>query len=199
MRRRAGVTRRSPHPSRHRGRRLRWARPRPRSRWPRPSWSAGPCAAAAARRGRVEAAAPVRRRVRTAVSTLPSVGADAERGGRTLTAGDAEVTVQPGNGGRVAGLGSAASRCCGRAAVRVLPDSALVRPDRRRTVPGRRRRAADAAQLPAARHPRHRPGRRLAHRPHVGDEAVLTYDLVDPWPYAGRVTQDRRAHRGRPR
>ena len=89
--------------------------------------------------------------------------------------------MRPGNGGRI---GRAAGRrdraaAAGRA-VRLLPDGALVRPDPGRTVPRRRRRAPDAAQRPAARHPRHRPRLRLAHRRVTGrHEAVFTYDLVD--------------------
>ncbi|MGW0755881.1 aldose epimerase family protein [Streptomyces sp. NPDC002814] len=108
----------------------------------------------------------------------------------TLTAGDAEVTVQPGNGGRVGGL-------------RVGGDQLLRQGERFGCFPmvpwcgrirgGRFRDGATVHQLPLnspphAIHGTVRDGAwRTARR--TANEAVITYDLVDPWPYPGRVTQ----------
>ncbi|MFF3502439.1 aldose 1-epimerase [Streptomyces sp. NPDC003247] len=108
----------------------------------------------------------------------------------TLTAGDAEVTVQPGNGGRVGGL-----RVGGAELLRqgerfgcfpMVPWCGRVRD-------GRFRDGATVHQMPLnspphAIHGTVRDGAwRVARR--SADEAVLTYDLVEPWPYPGRVTQ----------
>ncbi|MEU2368862.1 aldose 1-epimerase [Streptomyces pseudogriseolus] len=108
----------------------------------------------------------------------------------TLTAGDAEVDVLPGNGGRVGGL-----RLGGVELLRqgerygcfpMVPWCGRLRD-------GRFRDGATVQQMPlnAPPHAIHGTARnapwRTARR--SGDEAVLTYDLVDPWPYAGRVTQ----------
>ncbi|WP_328360059.1 aldose 1-epimerase [Streptomyces sp. NBC_00445] len=108
----------------------------------------------------------------------------------TLTAGDAEVTVQPGNGGRVGGL-------------RVGGDQLLRQGERFGCFPmvpwcgrirdGRFRDGATVHQMPLnspphAIHGTARDGAwRTARR--TANEAVITYDLVDPWPYPGRVTQ----------
>jgi len=108
----------------------------------------------------------------------------------TLTAGDAEVTVQPGNGGRVGGL-------------RVGGTELLRQGDRFGCFPmvpwcgrirdGRFRDGATVQQMPlnSPPHAIHGTVRDGAwHTARVNaDEAVLTYDLVEPWPYAGRVTQ----------
>ncbi|MFZ4245955.1 aldose 1-epimerase [Streptomyces griseoincarnatus] len=108
----------------------------------------------------------------------------------TLTAGDAEVDVLPGNGGRVGGLR--------------LGDVELLRQGERfgcfpmvpwcgRLRDGRFRDGAAVRQMPlnAPPHAIHGTARdapwRTARK--SGDEAVLTYDLTDPWPYPGRVTQ----------
>ncbi|MGA4963495.1 aldose epimerase family protein [Streptomyces pseudogriseolus] len=108
----------------------------------------------------------------------------------TLTAGDAEVDVLPGNGGRVGGL-----RLGGVELLRqgerygcfpMVPWCGRLRD-------GRFRDGATVQQMPlnAPPHAIHGTARnapwRTARR--SGDEAVLTYDLVDPWPYPGRVTQ----------
>lgn len=108
----------------------------------------------------------------------------------TLTAGDAEVDVLPRNGGRVGGL-----RLGGVELLRqgerygcfpMVPWCGRLRD-------GRFRDGATVQQMPlnAPPHAIHGTARnapwRTARR--SGDEAVLTYDLVDPWPYAGRVTQ----------
>ncbi|MEV5433888.1 aldose 1-epimerase [Streptomyces sp. NPDC052701] len=108
----------------------------------------------------------------------------------TLTAGDAEVTVQPGNGGRVGGL-----RLGGVELLRqgerfgcfpMVPWCGRIRD-------GRFRDGATVHQMPrnAGPHAIHGTVRDGAWRTaRTGaDEAVLTYDLVAPWPYPGRVTQ----------
>ncbi|MET7291551.1 aldose 1-epimerase [Streptomyces griseoloalbus] len=108
----------------------------------------------------------------------------------TLTAGDAEVTVLPGNGGRVGGL-------------RVGGVELLRQGDRFGCFPmvpwcgrireGRFRDGATVHQMPlnAPPHAIHGTTRDAAWRTArtSTDEAVLTYDLVEPWPYSGRVTQ----------
>ncbi|MFF0106133.1 aldose epimerase family protein [Streptomyces hirsutus] len=108
----------------------------------------------------------------------------------TLTAGDAEVTVRPGNGGRVSGL-------------RVGGVELLRQGDRfgcfpmvpwcGRTRDGWFRNGTTVHQLPlnAPPHAIHGTARDAAWRTarKSADEAVLTYDLVEPWPYPGRVTQ----------
>ncbi|MFJ4470058.1 aldose 1-epimerase [Streptomyces sp. NPDC089424] len=107
----------------------------------------------------------------------------------TLTAGDAELTVRPDNGGRVAGLR--------------VGGTELLRQGERfgcfpmvpwcgRTRDGRFHNGAVVHQLPLnapphAIHGTARDGAWSTARV-TADEAVLTYDLVDPWPYPGRVT-----------
>ncbi|MFZ4161151.1 aldose 1-epimerase [Streptomyces griseoincarnatus] len=108
----------------------------------------------------------------------------------TLTAGDAEVDVLPGNGGRVGGL-----RLGGVELLRqgerfgcfpMVPWCGRLRD-------GRFRDGAAVRQMPlnAPPHAIHGTARdapwRTARK--SSDEAVLTYDLTDPWPYPGRVTQ----------
>jgi aldose 1-epimerase len=108
----------------------------------------------------------------------------------TLTAGDAEAIVRPGNGGRVAGL-----RVGGLELLRqgerfgcfpMVPWCGRIRD-------GRFRDGAVVHQMPlsAPPHAMHGTARdgvwRTART--SADEAVMTYDLVDPWPYPGRVTQ----------
>ncbi|MDT6986571.1 aldose 1-epimerase [Streptomyces lusitanus] len=108
----------------------------------------------------------------------------------TLTAGDAEVDVLPGNGGRVGGL-----RLGGVELLRqgerygcfpMVPWCGRLRD-------GRFRDGATVQQMPlnAPPHAIHGTARNAPWRTarKSGDDAVLTYDLVDPWPYAGRVTQ----------
>ncbi|MEV3913191.1 aldose 1-epimerase [Streptomyces canus] len=108
----------------------------------------------------------------------------------TLTAGDAEVTLQPGNGGRVGGL-----RVGGVELLRqgerfgcfpMIPWCGRIRD-------GRFRDGADVHQMPLnspphAIHGTARDGAWSIART-TADEAVLTYDLVKPWPYSGRITQ----------
>ncbi|MBV7696158.1 aldose 1-epimerase [Streptomyces sp. TRM70350] len=108
----------------------------------------------------------------------------------TLTAGDAEVTVRPDHGGRIAGL-------------RVGGTELLRQGDRFGCFPmvpwcgrmreGRFRNGAVQHQLPlnAPPHAIHGTARDGAWNTARlrADEAVLTYDLADPWPYSGRVTQ----------
>ncbi|MEU0060430.1 aldose 1-epimerase [Streptomyces sp. NPDC006334] len=108
----------------------------------------------------------------------------------TLTAGDAEATVRPGNGGRVTGL-----RVGGVELLRqgerfgcfpMVPWCGRIRD-------GRFRDGGAVHQMPLnspphAIHGTVRDGAWRVARRSAG-EAVLTYDLVEPWPYPGRVTQ----------
>ena len=107
----------------------------------------------------------------------------------TLTAGDAEVDVLPGNGGRVGGLRVGGTELlrqgerfgcfpmvpwCGRTRDGRFLDGAVVR-------------QLPLNAPPHAIHGTARDGEWSVARV-TGDEAVITYDLVEPWPYAGRVT-----------
>ncbi|MBQ0827449.1 aldose epimerase family protein [Streptomyces tagetis] len=108
----------------------------------------------------------------------------------TLTAGDAEATVLPGNGGRIGGL-------------RVGGTELLRQGDRYGSFPmvpwcgrirdGRFRDGADVHQMPlnSPPHAIHGTARDGVWRTARADatEAVLTHDLTAPWPYPGRVTQ----------
>lgn len=108
----------------------------------------------------------------------------------TLTAGDAEVTVQPENGCRLGSL-----RVGGTELLRQGPryGSFPMVPWCGRVRDGRFRDGADVHQLPlnAAPHAIHGTGRDVRWRTArtTRDEAVFTYELADPWPYKGRVTQ----------
>ncbi|MEU6523693.1 aldose 1-epimerase [Streptomyces sp. NPDC046924] len=108
----------------------------------------------------------------------------------TLTAGDAEVTVRPENGGRVSGL-------------RVGGVELLRQGDRYGCFPmvpwcgrirdGRFRNGATVHRMPLNAPPNaiHGTARDAVWRAARAsrDEAVITYDLGEPWPYSGRVTQ----------
>ncbi|MFE4665621.1 aldose 1-epimerase [Streptomyces sp. NPDC056716] len=108
----------------------------------------------------------------------------------TLTAGDARLTVAPGHGGRLASL-------------RIDGVELLRQGDRYGCFPmvpwcgrirdGRFRDGAKVHQLPlnSPPHAIHGTARDGAWRTArvSADEAVITYDLVAPWPYPGRVTQ----------
>ena len=108
----------------------------------------------------------------------------------TLTAGDAEATVLPGNGGRIGGLRVGGTELlrqgerygcfpmvpwCGRIRDGRFSDGAVVH----------------RMPLNSPPHAIHGTARDAAWRTArvTADEAVLTYDLTDPWPYTGRVTQ----------
>ncbi|MFF0597202.1 aldose epimerase family protein [Streptomyces antibioticus] len=108
----------------------------------------------------------------------------------TLAAGDAEVTVLPGNGGRIGGV-----RVDGLELLRqgerfgcfpMVPWCGRIRD-------GRFRDGGSVHQMPlnAGPHAIHGTARdgawKVARR--SAAETVLTYDLVEPWPYPGRVTQ----------
>ncbi|OEJ95600.1 aldose epimerase [Streptomyces thermolilacinus SPC6] len=107
-----------------------------------------------------------------------------------LAAGDVELTITPHNGCRIASL-------------RVAGDELLRQGERYgcfpmvpwcgRTDRGRFLNGATRHQLPlnAPPHAIHGTGRDTAWRTARADkaEAVFTYDLADPWPYPGRVTQ----------
>ncbi|UXY21044.1 aldose 1-epimerase [Streptomyces cynarae] len=108
----------------------------------------------------------------------------------TLAAGDAEVVLAPGNGGRVRSL-----RIGGTELLRqgerfgcfpMAPWCGRVRD-------GRFRNGGTVQQMPlnAPPHAIHGTVRDGVWRVARAEpaEAVLTYDLVAPWPYAGRVTQ----------
>ncbi|MER6167176.1 aldose 1-epimerase [Streptomyces violaceorubidus] len=108
----------------------------------------------------------------------------------TLTAGDAEATVLPGNGGRIGGL-----RVGGTELLRqgerygcfpMVPWCGRIRD-------GRFSDGAAVHQMPlnSPPHAIHGTARDAAWRTArvSADEAVITYDLADPWPYSGRVTQ----------
>ncbi|MER6789538.1 aldose 1-epimerase [Streptomyces sp. NPDC000658] len=108
----------------------------------------------------------------------------------TLTAGDAEVTVQPGNGGRVGGL-----RVGGLELLRqgerfgcfpMVPWCGRIRDGRFRDGATVRQMPLNAA--PNAIHGTARDGAWKVVR-RTADEVVLTYALVEPWPYPGLVTQ----------
>ncbi|MFD9910944.1 aldose 1-epimerase [Streptomyces sp. NPDC059063] len=108
----------------------------------------------------------------------------------TLAAGSAEATVQPGNGCRVGSL-------------KVDGVELLRQGDRYgcfpmvpwcgRTRDGRFRNGDTIHQLPlnSPPHAIHGTARDAAWKTARASatEAVFTYDLTDPWPYAGRVTQ----------
>lgn len=108
----------------------------------------------------------------------------------TLTAGDAEVTVRPGHGGRIGGL-------------RVGGVELLRQGDRFGCFPmvpwcgrireGRFLNGGTVHQMPlnSPPHAIHGTARDGAWRVarHFADELVITYDLVDPWPWPARVTQ----------
>lgn len=108
----------------------------------------------------------------------------------TLAAGDAEADVLPDNGGRIGGL-----RIGGVELLRqgerfgsfpMVPWCGRIRE-------GRFRDGAAVHQMPlnAPPHAIHGTARNSAwHTARTSaDEAVLTHDLAEPWPYPGRVTQ----------
>ncbi|WP_406458174.1 aldose 1-epimerase [Streptomyces sp. NBC_01622] len=108
----------------------------------------------------------------------------------TLTAGDAEVTVQPGNGGRIGGL-----RVGGTELLRqgerfgcfpMVPWCGRIRDGR--FLDGGTVHQMPLNSPPHAIHGTVRDGVwRTARR--TADETVITYDLAEPWPFPGRVTQ----------
>ncbi|MDL2075473.1 aldose 1-epimerase [Streptomyces sp. GXMU-J15] len=108
----------------------------------------------------------------------------------TLTAGDAEVTVQPGNGGRIGALKVAGTQLLRQGerfgCFPMVPWCGRIRD-------GRFRDGATVRQMPlnSPPHAIHGTARDGAWRTArtSADEAVITYDLVDPWPHSGRVTQ----------
>ncbi|RFU85917.1 aldose 1-epimerase [Streptomyces triticagri] len=107
-----------------------------------------------------------------------------------LTAGDVELTVQAGNGCRAGSL-----RIGGTEVLRPGDHygSFPMVPWCGRTENGRFKNGAQLHQLPVNDPPHAIHGTvrdsawRTAHR--TASEASFTYDLVDPWPYKGRVTQ----------
>jgi aldose 1-epimerase len=108
----------------------------------------------------------------------------------TLTAGDAEAIVRPGNGGRIGSL-----RVGGVELLRqgerfgcfpMVPWCGRIREGRFRDGAVVHRMPLNAA--PHAIHGTARDGEWSVARASA-TEAVITYDLTDPWPYSGRVTQ----------
>ncbi|GHH69487.1 aldose 1-epimerase [Streptomyces sulfonofaciens] len=107
----------------------------------------------------------------------------------TLTAGDAEVTVRPDNGCRIASLKIAGTELLRQGerygCFPMVPWCGRIRN-------GQFRDGADVHQMPlnSPPHAIHGTGRDTAwHTARAGtEEAVFTYDLADPWPYSGRVT-----------
>ncbi|MET7662401.1 aldose 1-epimerase [Streptomyces sp. NPDC005356] len=108
----------------------------------------------------------------------------------TLTAGDAEVTVQPGNGCRVSSL-----RIGGTELLRqgerygcfpMVPWCGRTRDGRFRD--GGRTYRMPLNSPPHAIHGFARDAEWTTARASA-DEAVFTYDLAEPWPWPGRVTQ----------
>jgi aldose 1-epimerase len=108
----------------------------------------------------------------------------------TLTAGDAQVTVSPGNGGRITSLKAGGVELL-RQGERY--GSFPMAPWCGRIRDGRFRDGGTVRQMPlnAAPHAIHGTARdhawNVARR--EADEAVITLDLTDPWPYPARITQ----------
>ncbi|MEU4039629.1 aldose 1-epimerase [Streptomyces collinus] len=107
----------------------------------------------------------------------------------TLTAGDAEVSVRPGNGGRIGGL-----RIGGVELLRqgerygcfpMVPWCGRIREGR--FMDGATVRQMPLNSPPHAIHGTARDGDWHTARTSA-DEAVITHDLTDPWPHRGRVT-----------
>jgi aldose 1-epimerase len=107
-----------------------------------------------------------------------------------LKAGDAEVTLRPAHGGRVGGLKVAGVELLRQGdrfgCFPMVPWCGRIRE-------GRFLDGATVHQMPlnSPPHAIHGTARDGAWRvARTGDgEAVLTYDLVEPWPFSGRVTQ----------
>ncbi|MFF4015287.1 aldose 1-epimerase [Streptomyces sp. NPDC001843] len=107
-----------------------------------------------------------------------------------LSAGDAEVTLRPAHGGRVGGLKVAGLELLRQGdrfgCFPMVPWCGRIRE-------GRFLDGATVHQMPlnSPPHAIHGTARDGAWRvARAGDgEAVLTYDLVEPWPFSGRVTQ----------
>ncbi|WP_406373435.1 aldose 1-epimerase [Streptomyces sp. NBC_00647] len=108
----------------------------------------------------------------------------------TLTAGDAEVTVAPGNGGRVGSLRVGGVELLRQGAkfgcFPMAPWCGRIRDGR--FLDGAAVRQMPLNSPPHAIHGTARDGAWTRARV-TGSEAVITYDLVDPWPHPARVTQ----------
>ncbi|OON74899.1 aldose epimerase family protein [Streptomyces tsukubensis] len=114
----------------------------------------------------------------------------------TLTAGDAEVTVRPENGCRLGSLRIGGAELLRQGdkygAFPMVPWCGRIRD-------GRFRNGGDSVQMPlnspphaihgTVRDGKWRTARTPADKDVESNEAVFTYDLVDPWPYPGKVTQ----------
>ncbi|MDT3399760.1 aldose 1-epimerase [Streptomyces sp. B1866] len=121
---------------------------------------------------------------------ITSAGGDAPADAVRLAAGDAEVTITPGNGCRVGSL-----RIGGTELLRQGPryGSFPMVPWCGRTDRGLFRNGDARHRLPVNSPPHaiHGTGRNVPWRTvHASDTAAaFAYDLADPWPYRGRVTQ----------
>lgn len=108
----------------------------------------------------------------------------------TLTAGDAEVTVAPGNGGRVGSLRVGGVELLRQGAkfgcFPMVPWCGRIRDGR--FLDGAAVRQMPLNSPPHAIHGTARDGAWKTARV-TADDAVITYDLVDPWPHPARVTQ----------
>ena len=108
----------------------------------------------------------------------------------TLTAGDAEVTVTPGNGGRIGSLRVGGVELLRQGAkfgcFPMVPWCGRIRDGR--FLDGATVRQMPLNSPPHAIHGTARDGAWKTARA-TADEAVITYDLVEPWPHPGRVTQ----------
>ncbi|GAB2803133.1 aldose epimerase family protein [Streptomyces daliensis] len=110
--------------------------------------------------------------------------------GVTLRAADAELTVEPGHGCRLASLKVAGTELLRQGD---KYGSFVMAPWCGRTDQGRFRSGGDLYQLPVSSGPHaiHGTVRHAAWRTVRADErsAAFTYDLTDPWPWEGRITQ----------
>ncbi|MFD7666409.1 aldose 1-epimerase [Streptomyces sp. NPDC059788] len=119
---------------------------------------------------------------------------NAPQGQVLLAAGDAELTVDPANGGRLAGLRIGGTELLRQGA---KYGSFPMVPWCGRIENGQFRNGGETHQMPvnSAPHAIHGTGRDVAWTTARADatSAVFTYDLLDPdaapWPYPGRVTQ----------
>jgi aldose 1-epimerase len=108
----------------------------------------------------------------------------------TLTAGEAEVRVSPANGGRISGLKVGSLELLRQGprygCFPMVPWCGRIRDGR--FLDGGTVRQMPLNSPPHAIHGTARDGAWRTARV-TADEAVITYELTDPWPHPGRVTQ----------
>lgn len=114
-------------------------------------------------------------------------------GGVTLRAGDAAVTVDPGNGCRISSLQVSGTELLRQGE---KYGAFVMAPWCGRTDQGRFRNGGELYQLPVTSGPhaihgtvRQAQWRRFRTPEHPERSAAFTVDLTDPWPWEGRVTQ----------